>query len=209
MANYNMAGGLSVQKHLVRVVLAVLWATQPASAGSNSFYYNGDVECSYPFSSFSITGISCMTSTSYTYVEGYNNKENDYSDDESVCTFGDTMNVVGSTYMDGSSVKKFSIILNVCYGGSAYVGYNPTTCKSYRKLLDLTDYARLSEAEYYDEEVDESEYYLQPGQYQWRAGFKLPKKSFYFSTGRCYCCWNRVVSLTFIRQVLPSLCTQV
>jgi hypothetical protein len=158
------------------LVLPIAWAAQ-------SFTYNGDAECTYPFSSFQITTVRC-TGSSGTYVQGYNDNDNNYYDNDNVCSFGDTMTVVGTATLGYTAPKKMAVILETCYGGSPYwISYGPTTCTKSRTTLDLTNYAMLSEAEYRDEEVDESEYYMQAGTYQWRAGLAIPAKGGYFSTG--------------------------
>lgn len=167
---------------LLKALLVIQSALVAAknNAETPGFTYNGDSECSYPFSNFQISSLRCAASSG-TYVQGYN----DYDQDgESVCGFGDTMSVTGKVTLGGMAPKKFKVAMKVCYGGSDWPSYNPQTCKTSRTTLDLTDYVMLEEAEYYDQEVDESEYYLEEGSYEWRAGFTIPKKSFYFANGK-------------------------
>jgi hypothetical protein len=165
----------------VLVPLLLFVCLLPIAWASESFTYNGDAECTYPFANFQITTVRC-TGSSGTYVQGYN--DNDVSNDDSVCSFGDTMSVVGTATLGYTAPKQMSIVMETCYGGTPYwILYSPMTCKKSRTTLDLNNYAMLSEAEYRDEEVDESEYSMQAGTYQWRAGFIVPAKGGYFSTG--------------------------
>jgi hypothetical protein len=184
-----MMGGYAWSKNRGRAAvvaaLVLLFTTRrSADAASHSFYFDKNEECTYPFSDFTVSKLSCVGS-SYAYVKGYNDlaATSKYVDNESICTFGDTMNVQGSATLIGATAKKFTLLLNVCYGGSSNPDYNPKTCTRHRKTLDLTDYVRLAEAAANNEELDETDYYLQPGTYQWSAGFTIPKKNFYFSTG--------------------------
>lgn len=170
------------------VLLKLLMLQSTITAASNKqtanqgFTYNEDAECSYPFSDFQISTVRC-TGSSGIYVQGYNDYGQESLDDESICNFGDTLSIVGTTTLSGTAPKQFTVAMKVCYGGSDWPTYDPQTCKKSRTTLDLTDYARLQDAEYYDEEVDESEYYVQEGTYAWRVGFSIPKKSFYFGNG--------------------------
>jgi hypothetical protein len=181
---------VSSKNHILAAVAAIVIAgtIRSTDASSKSFYYDQNAECSYPFDDFTVTTLSCVGS-SYTYVNGYNDVDASDVYDESICSFGDTLNVQGTTTLIGAAGKKFSLVLNVCYGGSDNPYYNPQTCTRNRASLDLTDYARLADAEYYNQELDETDYYLQPGTYQWRAAFTIPKKTFYFSTGTFFFVW--------------------
>jgi hypothetical protein len=156
----------------------------PIALASTSFTYNGDSECTYPFSDFQITSMRCF-GTKGVYVAGYNDYDGSGYNDDSVCSFGDTMTVTGTATLGYTAPKIFNVVMKTCYGGSSVFAstYTPTTCKTTRTTLDLNNYAKLSEAEFYNEEIDESEYFLTPATYKWYAGFTIPSKTFYFSTG--------------------------
>jgi hypothetical protein len=156
----------------------------PFALASHSFTYNDDAECTFPFADFQITKVLC-TQPSGTYVQGYNDYDKyNVNNQDDVCSFGDTMNVAGTATLGSAAPKKFAIVMETCYGGTPYwIMYSPMICKKSRMTLDLNNYAMLLEAQNRNEEIDESEYYMQAGTYQWRAGFSVPKKSGYFSTG--------------------------
>ena len=157
-----------------------------SDASSNSFTYNGDIECGYPFEDFSISDITCGDG-SYTYVgDGNGNAD--------ACSFGQYMDIQGEVTASETLYRYFSVKMNVCFQKYSFYGYKH--CEEYTSTIDLMSLADSQEEggsqdqnnyqQQSYEEYQQSQYesnYLEQGSYKFGTRFHIPSKTFTFRQG--------------------------
>lgn len=170
---------------------------------NNSFAYNNDGECTTPFEA-TIESISCGGNN---YVKQYN--------DPSVCSFGDSMLMVGSFSLNQRVQRYFGLTLEVCSYGSTHMYYKPRRCKTYHRSIDMRKYALMVEegeeedfnegynlksywqdeerAQWYaerqqamEQQAAEEELYLYAGTYSFNLMVGIASKFFPFGNGTCF-----------------------
>jgi hypothetical protein len=154
------------------LVFSLLWLAPAAVDAVNSFTYNDDLECAYPFEQFQVQSITCAKPTYIQLGEAQGNQANK----EDVCSFGDQMDLYGRVTVSQAVTREYYITLSNWY--------NAKHCGSYRVKVDLLE-TLTDNANAKTNNAAQQKYitFLAAGTYSWKARLLIPKKTFNFKNG--------------------------
>jgi hypothetical protein len=154
------------------LMFSLLWLAPAAVDAVNSFTYNDDLECSYPFEQFQVQSITCAKPTYIQLGEAQGNQANN----EDVCSFGDQMDLYGRVTVSEAVTREYYITLSNWY--------NAKHCGSYRVKVDLLE-TLTDNANAKTNNAAQQKYitFLAAGTYSWKARLLIPKKTFNFKNG--------------------------
>jgi hypothetical protein len=110
------------------LVVSVLWLAPVAVDAANSFTYNDDVQCTYPFEQFQVQSITCAKPTYVQLGEGQGNN----AKSEALCSFGDQMDLYGRITVSQAVTRDYYITLIACFRSGEASWYNSKHCGTYR-----------------------------------------------------------------------------
>jgi hypothetical protein len=162
------------------LVFSLLWLAPVAVDAGNSFTYNDDLECAYPFEQFQVQSITCAKPTYIQLGEAQGNQANS----EDVCSFGDQMDLYGRVTVSQAVTREYYITLNACFRSGEASWYNSKHCGSYRVKVDLLE-TITANANANANNAAQQAYitFLAAGTYNWKARLLIPKKTFNFKNG--------------------------
>jgi hypothetical protein len=161
------------------LVVSVLWLAPVAVDAANSFTYNDDVQCTYPFEQFQVQSITCAKPTYVQLGEGQGNN----AKSEALCSFGDQMDLYGRITVSQAVTRDYYITLIACFRSGEASWYNSKHCGTYRVKADLLETITANDNA---NGAAQQEYitFLAAGTYNWKARLLIPKKTFNFRNGK-------------------------